>query len=100
MKYTIDSDFNFEDKTQDSDNIFKDDLIRERKEREDMKKSTNPLQILLQIAILCIGCYIGFRIIITGIALASSILFLLTKLAILVLVVLLIIWAIKKVGDK
>lgn len=97
MKYTIDSDFNFEDKTQDSDNIFKDDLIRERKEREDMKKSTNPLQMLLQIAILCIGCYIGFRIIVTGVALASSILFLLTKLAILVLVVALVIWVLQRI---
>lgn len=99
MKYTIESDFTVDDK-EDSDNIFREDLIQERKEREDMKKTTNPLQMLLQIAILCIGCYIGFRIIVTGVALASSILFLLTKLAILVLVVLLIIWAIKKVGDK
>lgn len=100
MKYTIESDFTVEDKEKDSDNIFKDDLLRERKEREDMKKSTSPLQILLQIAILCIGCYIGFRIIIVGIALASSIIVLLTKLAILVLVVALAVWFIKRVGDK
>lgn len=96
MKYTIESDFTVDDK-EDSDNIFREDLIQERKEREDMKKSTNPLQILLQIAILCIGCYIGFRIIVTGVALASSILFLLTKLAILVLVVALVIWVLQRI---